>query len=117
MSLHDSRRSRDEVLVGTDFDGTGSSMTDSGYARVVKSWKRGTPISSARTVFEAEQADIAGSHYSYHDRGVVHEFQCRSVTFYTSKYWYRSLTPERVKEVSAADEVRDLCQGNLTSLF
>ena len=97
-------RSRDEILVGTDFDGTGSSMTDSGYARVVKSWKRGTPIEEARPVFEAEQADIAGSQYSYHDRGTVHEFQLRSITFYTSKYWYRSLTPERVKAVSAADE-------------
>ena len=50
-------RSRDEILVGTDFDGTGSSMTDSGYARVVKSWKRGTPIEEARPVFEAEQGE------------------------------------------------------------
>ena len=49
-------------------------------------------------------ADIAGSQYSYHDRGMVHEFQLRSITFYTSKYWYRSLTPSRVSSVSAADE-------------
>ena len=32
-------RSRDEVLVGTDFDGSGESLTDSGYPRVVKSWR------------------------------------------------------------------------------
>ena len=99
-----SYRSRDEVLVGSDFDGTGASMTDSGYARVIKSWKRGTPLSEAKTVFEAEQADIAGAQFAYHDRGVVHEFQMRSVTFYTAKFWYRSLSAERLAAVSAADE-------------
>ena len=57
-----------------------------------------------QVVFEAEQADIAGAQFSFHDRGLVHEFQMRSVTFYTSKYWYRCLTPERVATVSAADE-------------
>ena len=39
---------RDTLLVGTDF-GPGS-MTDSGYPRVVKRWKRGTPLSEAKTV-------------------------------------------------------------------
>ena len=38
------------LLVGTDF-GPGS-MTTSGYPRITKLWKRGTPISSATTVFE-----------------------------------------------------------------
>ncbi len=35
----------DALYVGTDF-GPGS-MTDSGYARIVKLWKRGTPLASA----------------------------------------------------------------------
>lgn len=38
------------LLVGTDF-GKGS-MTTSGYPRLVKLWKRGTPISAATQVFE-----------------------------------------------------------------
>ena len=38
------------LLVGTDF-GPGS-MTSSGYPRILKLWKRGTPIGSATTVFE-----------------------------------------------------------------
>ena len=38
------------LLVGTDF-GPGS-MTTSGYSRIIKLWKRGTPLSSATTVFE-----------------------------------------------------------------
>jgi prolyl oligopeptidase len=97
-------RSRDEVLVGTDFGGDGSCLTDSGYPRVIKSWKRGTPIETATVVFEGEQADVAASQYAYHDRGFVHEFQLRSITFYTSEYLYRGLTQESIKTVSAADE-------------
>ena len=83
-------RSRDECLVGTDFGGDGSCLTDSGYPRVVKSWKRGTPIEDAVTVFEGEAQDIAASQYCYRDRGHCHEFRVRSLTFYTSKHWYRS---------------------------
>jgi prolyl oligopeptidase len=83
-------RTRNEVLVGTDFEGDGKSMTDSGYPRVVKAWKRGTPLSEAVVVFEGEQADISADQYAYHDRGFAHEFQRRSITFYTSKHWYRT---------------------------
>lgn len=96
-----SYRSRNEVLVGTDFHQDGSTLTDSGYPRVVKSWKRGTPISEAVTVFEAQQTDIAANMYTYHDRGFVHEFQSRSITFYTSQNFYRALSCEGVAGVTA----------------
>ncbi len=45
------------VLVGTDF-GAGSETT-SGYPRIAKVWKRGTPLSDARTVFEGKAEDTA----------------------------------------------------------
>eukprot|EP00937_MAST-01D_sp_MAST-1D-sp2_P002103 g2103.t1 len=83
-------RSRDELLIGTDFDGDGSTLTDSGYPRVVKAWQRGTPLAAARTVFEGAQADISASQYAYYDRGHLHEFQHRQLTFYTARRWYRS---------------------------
>jgi len=41
----------DTLLVGTDF-GPGT-LTKSGYPRLVKSWKRGTPLPDARTLYEA----------------------------------------------------------------
>ncbi|OMC17785.1 prolyl oligopeptidase family serine peptidase [Mycobacterium colombiense] len=44
------------VLVGTDF-GPGS-LTDSGYPRVVKRWRRGTPLAEAETVFEGARSDV-----------------------------------------------------------
>jgi prolyl oligopeptidase len=46
----------DTVLVGTDF-GAGS-LTDSGYPRVIKRWRRGTPLTDAETVFEGARSDV-----------------------------------------------------------
>lgn len=47
----------DTLYVGTDF-GPGS-MTDSGYPRIVKRWRRGTPLAEAVTVFEGEAKDVS----------------------------------------------------------
>ena len=47
----------DAVIVGTDF-GPGS-LTDSGYPRVTKRWRRGTPLAAAETLFEGEASDVS----------------------------------------------------------
>jgi prolyl oligopeptidase len=44
------------VLVGTDFGP--DSLTDSGYARLVKRWRRGDALADAVTVYAGEQADV-----------------------------------------------------------
>ncbi|MDW8480088.1 MAG: hypothetical protein RML12_10255 [Xanthomonadales bacterium] len=49
-------RSRDEIFVGTDF-GPGS-LTDSGYPRTARLWRRGTPLAEAPVVFEGEKGDV-----------------------------------------------------------
>jgi prolyl oligopeptidase len=49
-------RDENTLWVGTDF-GPGS-MTSSGYPRVVKLWKRGTPLSEARAVYECKPEDV-----------------------------------------------------------
>ncbi|MCV7100360.1 S9 family peptidase [Mycobacterium palustre] len=46
----------DTVLVGTDF-GAGS-LTESGYPRVIKRWRRGTPLAEAEIVFEGARSDV-----------------------------------------------------------
>ncbi len=48
---------RDTVLVGTDF-GPGS-MTDSGYPRIAKRWRRGQPLEEAETLFTGEASDVS----------------------------------------------------------
>ena len=52
-------RDRDTLYVGTDF-GPGS-LTTSGYPRIIKEWKRGTPLSQARQVFEGKPEDVSVS--------------------------------------------------------
>ena len=46
----------DTLLIGTDF-GEGS-LTDSGYPRIVKRWRRGQPVEDAQTVFEGSPSDV-----------------------------------------------------------
>ncbi|MFM7506557.1 MAG: prolyl oligopeptidase family serine peptidase, partial [Rubrivivax sp.] len=46
----------DGLWIGTDF-GPGS-LTASGYPRVVKHWKRGTPLAEAVTAFEGRPEDV-----------------------------------------------------------
>lgn len=46
----------DTVLVGTDFGA--DSLTESGYPRIVKRWRRGTPLADAETIFEGSRTDV-----------------------------------------------------------
>ncbi len=46
----------DTVLVGTDF-GAGS-LTESGYPRIVKRWRRGQPLEAAETLFTGSAEDV-----------------------------------------------------------
>jgi prolyl oligopeptidase len=50
---------RDHLFVATDF-GEGS-LTDSGYARIVKIWARGTPLASARTIYAGDASSVSVS--------------------------------------------------------
>ena len=80
-------RDRDAVYVGTDF-GPGS-LTSSGYPRVVKEWKRGTPLTEAKTVLEGKTEDVSVSASVEHDHGRTYEFIGRGVTFFTSEDYVR----------------------------
>ena len=76
-------RSRESVYVGTDF-GPGS-KTDSGYARIVKEWRRGTPLAAARTVFEGATTDVSISARVSDRFGFHREFIRRAITFYSGE--------------------------------
>lgn len=73
----------DTVYVGTDF-GPGS-MTSSGYPRIAKRWRRGTPLSAAEVVYEGQPEDVWV--YAYADRtpGFEREGVLRGTTFFTNK--------------------------------
>lgn len=77
----------DTVYVSTDF-GDGS-MTDSGYPRIAKEWKRGTPLSEARTIFEGQASDISVGAYRDDTPGWERDFVYRGLTFYTNELYLR----------------------------
>lgn len=74
---------RDTLLVGTDY-GKGS-LTTSGYARILKLWKRGTPLASARTLFEGESGDVAANPLAIQSSTRRWVFVDRGKTFWTSE--------------------------------
>ncbi|HVQ05260.1 MAG TPA: prolyl oligopeptidase family serine peptidase [Burkholderiaceae bacterium] len=75
----------DTVLVGTDF-GPGS-LTDSGYPRVVKRWRRGEPLAHATTVFEGEAQDVSAWFHIDRTPGYERTLVGRSLDFYNSRTW------------------------------
>lgn len=74
----------DTLFVQTDF-GAGS-LTKSGYPRIVKTWKRGTPLTDAKTLFEGKEADISVTGYQVEQKGyATKQFVRRGVTFFTTE--------------------------------
>jgi prolyl oligopeptidase len=78
---------RDSLFVGTDF-GPGT-LTTSGYPRIAKLWKRGTPLEKAETVFETKPEDVWA--YALHDdtKGFERDFVLRGITFFTNELFLR----------------------------
>ncbi|MEW6759228.1 MAG: prolyl oligopeptidase family serine peptidase [Pseudomonadota bacterium] len=74
---------RDTLFVGTDF-GPGS-MTDSGYPRIVKRWRRGQALADAATIFEAQQDDLSASGWRDATPGFERDFVQRQIGFYSSE--------------------------------
>lgn len=86
---------RDHIYVNTDF-GPGS-MTTSGYPRIGKRWRRGTPLASASTVFEGKETDVAAGAFFDDTPGFGRHFAYRSPGFYeTEVYLLERGKPRRV---------------------
>ncbi|GAA0503924.1 prolyl oligopeptidase [Paractinoplanes deccanensis] len=92
---------RDTVVVGTDF-GPGS-LTSSGYPRVVKRWRRGTPLAEAETIFEGRADDV--SVRAWHDAtpGYERDFVSRHLDFYRSENYLVLRSGELVRIGIPAD--------------
>ncbi len=80
-------RDRDSVYVGTDF-GPGS-LTTSGYPRIVKEWKRRTPLAEAETVYEGQPGDVSVGAARDFTPGFERDFVYRGPTFFTNEVYLR----------------------------
>ncbi len=80
-------KDKDTIYVATDFGP--NTLTNSGYARIVKEWKRGTKMSDATTVYEAQQTDIAAGAARSWDHGATYDFVSRVISFFASEQFLR----------------------------
>jgi prolyl oligopeptidase len=80
-------RGPDSIFVGTNF-GPGS-LTDSGYARLAKEWRRGTPLAEAKLVFEGRPEDMVVSALHDQTRGFERDFVYRRPSFWKSEMFLR----------------------------
>ncbi|MFU8945784.1 prolyl oligopeptidase family serine peptidase [Mycetocola zhadangensis] len=72
----------DTVYLCSDL-GEGS-VTSSGYPRIARRWRRGTPIDTAEVIFEGKSTDVSVGAFRSHTPGYIRDFVYRGSTFYTS---------------------------------
>ena len=95
--LSTSWEDKDTLLIARDW-GPGT-MTDSGYAFIVKEWKRGTPLDTAKEVFRGQSSDISASAFVAHDAQGDHlTIFRRGVTFFEDRWFVK--TPTGLKELA-----------------
>ena len=75
----------DTLLVGTDF-GPGS-LTESGYPRVVKRWRRGEPLAEAETLFTGSPTDVIASAGVDRTPGYERTMIYRAVDFFNDEVY------------------------------
>ena len=90
----------DTVLVGTDFGP--DSLTESGYPRILKRWRRRTPLTDAATIFEGSRTDVSAGGSTDRTPGFELTFVGRSIDF-----WNRQRYQLRGSELISIDVPTD----------
>ncbi len=74
---------KDTLLISSDF-GPGTT-TNAGYPRIVKIWKRGTPLSAAKTLFEGKPDDVRSGGWVQNTLERQYILVSRAIDFYCSE--------------------------------
>jgi prolyl oligopeptidase len=103
---------KDTLMVARDW-GPGT-MTSSGYPFVVKFWKRGTPLDSAKEIFRGKDTDEDANGTTLHDsKGHTLTVFVRAVTFFESQtFVLTSAGPKRLM-IPAKSRVSGLIDGRV----
>ncbi|MBW3566064.1 MAG: prolyl oligopeptidase family serine peptidase [Acidobacteria bacterium] len=104
-------RDEDAVYIGTDF-GTGT-MTTSGYPRIAKLWKRGTPLAQAEMIREGDIDSVAVAAYRLHGDEVAVDLVNESPTFWTNDYIYLGGDEPRPLALPDSAEIEGAYKGEL----
>lgn len=92
----------DELLVGTDM-GPGS-LTDSGYPRQVRRWRRGTPLEESEVLFNGHASDVAVGGWYDATEGFERIFVQRALGFYDTRTFVG--TPEGLQIIEVPEDCR-----------
>ena len=102
----------DAVLFATDF-GKGS-LTNSGYARIVKLWKRGTAVAGAQQVAEGKIEDVAVSAFVSRTASGNIPLVVRSPSFFEGEYFHVKANGTTAKlPLPLSAEVKGITQGQV----
>ena len=101
----------DSLYVSTDFGD--NSMTDSGYPRVTKLWKRGTPLEQAETLHEGEKEDVSVSAAHLRSDGGDIDMVFVSKTFWTAERYQLKDGKKYPLELPASATINGVFQGRL----
>ncbi len=102
---------RDTLFAGADF-GEGS-MTDSGYPRIAKRWKRGTPLEDAETLYKGATDSVGAGGLRYHmDEGDV-DIITEGLTFWRAQRSHLAGDTLHKLEVPETARVEDGYRGRL----
>jgi len=101
----------DNIFVSTDF-GEGS-MTESGYPRIVKRWKRGTPLTAAELIYESEVTSYSANAMRLHSAGDDIDLVRDGKTFWTSERYQLIDGTLKHLELPVSATVNGAFQGRL----
>lgn len=81
----------DTVLIGTDWGGDASTLTDSGYPSSVRLWKRGENLGDAKELYAGQKSDVGVWPWSSElDDGTMIYGAVESDTFFTRTFYLLS---------------------------
>jgi len=102
---------KNTLIINTDF-GEGS-MTTSGYPRISKIWKRGTPLSKATILYEGKEKDLGiwGSAEYTAERTYTIVYQ--AITFYTSNKYVMEGSELIKLDIPEDSSLHGFFKGNL----
>lgn len=103
---------QDTLLIATDWNGDGSTLTDSGYPSSVRLWKRGQDLQDAAELFVGDPTDVGVWPWAQElEDGRMIYGAVEADTFFTSSYWLLSKGDPVKFPVPAKSSLGDIYKG------
>ncbi len=102
---------KDTVFVGSDFGD--DSMTDSGYPRISKLWKRDTPLTDAKTLFTGNKTDVGTWGVVFATPDASYPIIIQATSFYTQTIYYYKDDSLKVIEIPDDANINGIYKGQL----